>query len=52
MRVRAIETGFDNLAIRNPGDVFDMPEGSKAPWYEPVEDEAKAKKAKKEESLV
>ena len=51
MRVRAIETGFDNLAIRNPGDEFDMPDGSEAAWFEPVEVETK-KKAKKEEPLV
>jgi len=44
MRVRAIETGFDNLAIREPGDEFEMPDGSSAPWFEPVE--APAPKAK------
>lgn len=45
MRVRAIERGFDNLCIREPGEEFDMPEGTKpAPWFEPVD--KKADKAK------
>jgi hypothetical protein len=28
MRVRAIERGFDNLIVREPGDEFDMPDDS------------------------
>lgn len=26
MKVIAIDLGFDNVALRNPGDVFDMPD--------------------------
>lgn len=53
MRVIALETGFDNLAIREPGDIFEMPDGSSAPWFEPVEDEKPAKKqAKKDDPLA
>ncbi len=36
MRVRATATGFDNIAVREVGDEFDMPDGSTAPWFEPV----------------
>lgn len=36
MRVRALETGYDNVAVREPGDEFEMPEGSSAHWFEPV----------------
>lgn len=26
MRVRALDIGYDNIAIRNPGDEFEVPE--------------------------
>ena len=26
MRVRAIERGYDNICVREPGDIFDMPD--------------------------
>lgn len=46
MRVRALETGFDNLAIREPGDEFEMPDGSEAHWFEPVESKPQTAKTK------
>jgi hypothetical protein len=46
MRVRATATGFDNTAIREAGDEFEMPDGSEAHWFEPVDD-APAKPGKK-----
>lgn len=55
MRVRAIETGYDNVAIRQPGEEFDMPDGASAPWFEPVEPpkvEVKSKKAGKADDLT
>lgn len=36
IHVRALETGFDNLVLREPGDEFDMPKGSKAHWFEEI----------------
>ncbi|MBN9642936.1 MAG: hypothetical protein J0I68_30705 [Achromobacter sp.] len=43
MRVIAIAQGYggkDKHALREPGDQFEVPDGSKASWYEPVEEEA------------
>lgn len=37
VRVRATKEGYDNVAVRQPGDVFDMPKGAKGSWFEPVE---------------
>lgn len=37
VRVRALERGYDNVAVREPGDEFEMPEGASGPWFEPVE---------------
>lgn len=52
-RVRALETGFDNLSIREPGDEFDMPADAKAPWFEDVEDAKPAGKGgKKDDALA
>lgn len=54
MRVIATDTGFDNLAIREPGDIFEMPDGSKAPWFEPYDEPKPSGKkgAQKEEPLA
>lgn len=46
MRVKATAVGYDNVAVRNPGDEFDMPDGVYAPWYEPLDAAHKAKSAK------
>ena len=49
MQVKATAVGYDGQAVRQPGDVFEMPDGLKAPWFVAVEDEpavkAKGKKA-------
>lgn len=39
MFVTATGVGFDGLAIRQPGETFQMPAGSKGSWFEPHEDE-------------
>lgn len=36
MQVIATSAGFDGVGMRYPGDTFDMPDGSKAPWFDPV----------------
>lgn len=47
MRVIATARGFDNIAIREAGDEFEMPDGPAGTWYEPVEaPKAKAKGSK------
>jgi hypothetical protein len=53
MKVIALETGFDNVQLRNPGDVFDLPDevvlhGGPV-WFEPVAaaDKEKFEAAKK-----
>lgn len=33
MRVTATALGYDGRALRQPGDEFDMPEGSKGSWF-------------------
>lgn len=40
--VRATKAGFAGV-VRQPGDVFDLPAGSKGSWFEPVEKPAAAK---------
>lgn len=45
MKVIATKQGWDGKAIRNPGDEFDMPDGSKASWFANV-DKPKADKPK------
>ncbi|WP_088158076.1 hypothetical protein [Achromobacter xylosoxidans] len=43
MRVIAIAQGYggkEKHAIREPGEQFEVPDGVKASWYEPVEEEA------------
>ena len=42
VKVRAISKGFDGV-VRNPGEVFYMPAGSKGSWFVPVEKPAAAK---------
>jgi len=47
MRVTATKEGFDGAVMRRPGEEFDMPDGSKGSWFEPVPAEpVKPKKAK------
>lgn len=41
MRVIAIAQGYggkDKHAIREPGEQFEVPDGAKASWYEPVDE--------------
>lgn len=49
MQVIATDRGFDGLKVRDIGDTFEMPEGSKAKWFEAVDKttpEAKVEKPK------
>lgn len=42
MKVIATAVGYagkDGHQLRQPGDVFEMPEGSKASWFKPVDDD-------------
>lgn len=41
MRVVSTAIGFDNIVVRQPGEEFDMPEGSKGSWFKPVESRPK-----------
>lgn len=57
MKVIATTIGFDGKRVRQAGDVFDMPDGSKAAWFAPVVEpeteavaEPKPAKAKKSEA--
>lgn len=36
MKVIATARGFDNVAVREIGDEFDVPEGSKGSWFKAV----------------
>lgn len=52
MKVKAKVLGFYGGSRRRPGEVFEVPEGAKAKWFEPVsaapaEPEAKPRKAGK-----
>lgn len=38
MLVRATARGHDNVRIREIDEVFEMPQGATAPWFEPVKD--------------
>lgn len=45
MKVIATAVGYagkDGHQLRQPGDVFEVPEGSKASWFKPVEDDEQA----------
>ena len=44
MKVIATKPGYHGK-LREPGDIFDVADGSKASWFEPVEKKAEAKKA-------
>lgn len=44
MRVRALSPGYDNIAFRDVGDEFDMPDDAEAHWFEPVDPKARKKK--------
>lgn len=46
-RFIATAVGYDNLAVRQPGDEFDMPDGSTASWFKPAADDTKGPKGKK-----
>lgn len=35
MKVEAIKPGYHGK-LREPGEVFEVPDGSKASWYQPV----------------
>lgn len=37
MRVIATALGFDGRDLRQAGEEFDMPEGAKGSWFDPVE---------------
>lgn len=43
MQVIAIKQGYHGK-LRQPDDKFDVPEGSKATWFVPVEQKAEGKK--------
>ena len=49
MRVIATEPGFFSY-LRQEGDEFEVPEGSKASWFQPVEQKASGKGGKKPEA--
>lgn len=36
-RVRAIDVGYDNVIVREVGDVFEMPDDATAPWFVDVD---------------
>lgn len=45
MKVIANAVGYagkDGHQLRQPGDVFEVPEGSKASWFKPVDDDEQA----------
>jgi hypothetical protein len=45
MKVTATKAGFDGRRLRQPGETFDMPDGSKATWFVPAQ-KAEDKKPK------
>lgn len=45
MKVTATKKGYF-VKLREPGDVFDVPEGLKATWFEPVDEPKKGKQDK------
>lgn len=54
MQVKAIATGFDGAQMREPGDVFEVPDGSEVTpaeqggWYVAVKDAAAKSKDSKQ----
>ena len=49
MKVIATKFGYFGK-LRQPGDEFEVPEGSKASWFQPVEQKANGKCGKKPEA--
>ena len=49
MKVIATKPGYFGK-LREPGDEFEVPEGSKASWFQPVEQKASGKGGKKPEA--
>lgn len=50
MQVRALENGFFGGSLRRAGTTFDVPDGTKAKWFAPIEEykpTAAAQKAEK-----
>jgi len=45
MKVKAVKPGFFGK-LRDPGDEFEVPEGTKASWFAPVEQEQPVAKPK------
>lgn len=45
MQVIATARGHDGLTIREVDDVFDMPDGAKGSWFQPVGEPPAAKPA-------
>ena len=45
MKVIATQAGYFGK-LRQPGDEFDVPDGTKGSWFEPVKKPAKEPKAK------
>ena len=37
MKVKATKRGWNNVILIEPGMVFDVPDGVKGSWFEPVE---------------
>lgn len=46
MKVKAIETGFFNGSLVEPGQEFEVPEGTKGKWFVPTGEYKPAPKAK------
>ena len=40
MKVRATKPGFFNGSLKDVGDEFEVPKGSKSKWFEPIVDTA------------
>ena len=49
MKVIATKQGYLGK-LRQPGDEFEVPEGSKGSWFQPVEQKANGKGGKKPEA--
>lgn len=47
MQVRALEKGFDNLCVREPGDLFEMPDDALSDNRTPEQKDADAKVGRK-----
>ena len=49
MKVIAIKLGYFGK-LREPGDEFEVPDGTKGSWFQPVEQKANGKGGKKPEA--